>query len=153
MTLKSKTGPKTAPIQGELFHYAPQATFTDFANAGLQETEKRIAQAILNSAPATLIARHETQPVISLANTLGMIAGLQRELATHGLVDDTGEPSPIIPKIIALESLALKLANALRLTPATRHELTRIGTPSDYPSEVPMMGNNDDLFESMSNEQ
>ena len=152
MTLKSKTGPKTAPIQGELFHYAPEATFADFANAGLQDTEKRIAQAILNSAPATLIGRHETQPVISLANTLALIAGLQRELATHGLVDDTGEPSPIIPKIIALESLALKLANALRLTPATRHELTRIGTPSDYPSEVPADGNNDDLFTDMINE-
>lgn len=152
MTLKSKTGPKTAPIQGELFHYAPQATFTDFANAGLPEIEKRIALAILNSAPETLIGRHETQPVISLANTLGMIAGLQRELATHGLVDDLGEPSPIIGKIISLESLALKLANALRLTPATRHELTRIGTPSDYPSEVPADGNNDDLFTDMINE-
>ena len=152
MTLKSKTGPKTAPIQGELFHYAPQATFTDFANAGLPEIEKRIALAILNSAPETLIGRHETQPVISLANTLGMIAGLQRELATHGLVDDLGEPSPIIGKIISLESLALKLANALRQTPATRHELTRIGTPSDYPSEVPADGNNDDLFTDMINE-
>ena len=152
MTIKSKTGPKTAPIQGELFHYAPQASISDFANVGLPEIEKRIALAILNSAPETLIGRHETQPVISLANTLGMIAGLQRELATHGLVDDLGEPSPIIGKIISLESLALKLANALRLTPATRHELTRIGTPSDYPSEVPADGNNDDLFTDMINE-
>ena len=149
MPLKTKTGPKTAPIQGELFHYAPQASISDFANAGLQETEKRIAQAILNSAPATLIGRHETQPVISLANTLALIAGLQRELATHGLVDELGEPSPIIAKIISLESLALKLANALRLTPATRHELTRIGTPADYPEDIPIAGNNDDLFEGM----
>ena len=149
MALKTKTGPKTTPIQGELFHYAPQATFTDFANAGLPEIEKRIALAILNSAPATLIGRHETQAVVSLANTLGMIAGLQRELATHGLVDELGEPSPIIAKIISLESLALKLANALRLTPATRHELTRIGTPADYPEDIPIAGNNDDLFEGM----
>lgn len=149
MALKTKTGPKTTPIQGELFHYAPEATFADFANAGLPEIEKRIALAILNSAPATLIARHETQAVVSLANTLGMIAGLQRELAVHGLVDELGEPSPIIPKIISLESLALKLANALRLTPATRHELTRIGTPADYPEDIPIAGNNDDLFEGM----
>jgi len=149
MPLKTKTGPKTTPIQGELFHYAPQASISDFANAGLPEIEKRIALAILNSAPETLIGRHETQPVISLANTLGMIAGLQRELATHGLVDDTGEPSPIIGKIISLESLALKLANALRLTPSTRHELTRIGTPADYPEDIPIAGNNDDLFEGM----
>ena len=149
MALKTKTGPKTAPIQGELFHYAPEATFADFANAGLPEIEKRIALAILNSAPATLIGRHETQAVVSLANTLGMIAGLQRELAAHGLVDELGEPSPIIAKIISLESLALKLANALRLTPATRHELTRIGTPADYPEDIPIAGNNDDLFEGM----
>ena len=149
MALKTKTGPKTTPIQGELFHYAPEATFADFANAGLPEIEKRIALAILNSAPATLIARHETQAVVSLANTLGMIAGLQRELAAHGLVDELGEPSPIIAKIISLESLALKLANALRLTPATRHELTRIGTPADYPEDIPIAGNNDDLFEGM----
>ena len=149
MALKTKTGPKTTPIQGELFHYAPQATFTDFANAGLPEIEKRIALAILNSAPATLIGRHETQAVVSLANTLGMIAGLQRELTVHGLVDELGEPSPIIAKIISLESLALKLANALRLTPATRHELTRIGTPADYPEDIPIAGNNDDLFEGM----
>lgn len=149
MALKTKTGPKTTPIQGELFHYAPQATFTDFANAGLPEIEKRIALAILNSAPATLIGRHETQAVVSLANTLGMIAGLQRELAVHGLVDELGEPSPIIAKIISLESLALKLANALRLTPSTRHELTRIGTPADYPEDIPIAGNNDDLFEGM----
>lgn len=149
MALKTKTGPKTTPIQGELFHYAPQATFTDFANAGLPEIEKRIALAILNSAPSTLIGRHETQAVVSLANTLGMIAGLQRELAVHGLVDELGEPSPIIAKIISLESLALKLANALRLTPATRHELTRIGTPADYPEDIPIAGNNDDLFEGM----
>ena len=149
MALKTKTGPKTTPIQGELFHYAPEATFADFANAGLPEIEKRIALAILNSAPATLIARHETQAVVSLANTLGMIAGLQRELAVHGLVDELGEPSPIIAKIISLESLALKLANALRLTPATRHELTRIGTPADYPEDIPIAGNNDDLFEGM----
>ena len=78
-----------------------------------------------------------------------MIAGLQRELAAHGLVDELGEPSPIIAKIISLESLALKLANALRLTPATRHELTRIGTPADYPEDIPIAGNNDDLFEGM----
>lgn len=149
MALKTKTGPKTAPIQGELFHYAPEATFEDFANAGLPEIEKRIALAILNSAPSTLIGRHETQAVVSLANTLGMIAGLQRELAVHGLVDELGEPSPIIAKIISLESLALKLANALRLTPATRHELTRIGTPADYPEDIPIAGNNDDLFEGM----
>ena len=149
MALKTKTGPKTAPIQGELFHYAPEATFADFANAGLPEIEKRIALAILNSAPATLIGRHETQAVVSLANTLGLIAGLQRELAAHGLVDELGEPSPIIAKIISLESLALKLANALRLTPATRHELTRIGTPADYPEDIPIAGNNDDLFEGM----
>jgi hypothetical protein len=149
MALKTKTGPKTAPIQGELFHYAPEATFADFANAGLPEIEKRIALAILNSAPATLIGRHETQAVVSLANTLGMIAGLQRELAVHGLVDELGEPSPIIAKIISLESLALKLANALRLTPSTRHELTRIGSPADYPEEIPIAGNNDDLFEGM----
>ena len=149
MALKTKTGPKTTPIQGELFHYAPEATFADFANAGLPEIEKRIALAILNSAPATLIARHETQAVVSLANTLGMIAGLQRELAVHGLVDELGEPSPIIAKIISLESLALKLANALRLTPATRHELTRVGTPADYPEDIPIAGNNDDLFEGM----
>lgn len=149
MALKTKTGPKTAPIQGELFHYAPEATFADFANAGLPEIEKRIALAILNSAPATLIGRHETQAVVSLANTLGLIAGLRRELSIHGLVDETGEPSPIIAKIISLESLALKLANALRLTPATRHELTRIGTPADYPEDIPIAGNNDDLFEGM----
>lgn len=149
MSLKSKTGPKTVPIQGELFHYAPEATFADFANAGLPETEKRIAKAILNSAPATLIGRHETQAVVSLANTLGMIAGLQRELAARGLVTDLGEPSPIIAKIISLESLALKLANALRLTPATRHELTRIGTPADYPEDAIASNNNDDLFEGM----
>ena len=149
MMLKTKTGPKTPPIQGELFNYAPQASFEDFANSGLPEIEKKIAQAILNSAPATLIGRHETQAVVSLANTLGLIAGLRRELSVHGLVDDTGEPSPIIAKIISLESLALKLANALRLTPATRHELTRIGTPADYPEDAIASNNNDDLFEGM----
>jgi hypothetical protein len=149
MTLKTKTGPKTTPIQGELFKYVPEATLQDFANLGLPELEKRIVHAILESAPSTLIGRHETQAVVSLANTLGLIAGLQRELSIHGLVDELGEPSPIIAKIISLESLALKLANALRLTPATRHELLRIGTPADYPEEVIAANNNDDLFEGM----
>lgn len=149
MTLKTKTGPKTAPTQGELFQYAPEANFSDFANVGLPDIEKRIAHQIISSAPATLIGRHETQAVVSLANTLGLIAGLRRELSAHGLVDDTGEPSPIIAKIISLESLALKLANALRLTPATRHELLRIGSAADYPEEVITSNNNDDLFEGM----
>lgn len=149
MTLKTKTGPKTAPISPDLFQYAPPAAFEDFANLGLPEAEKRIALAILDSAPVTLIGRHEVQTVISLANTIGLMAGLRRELSVRGLVDDLGEPSPIIAKLISLESLALKLSNALRLTPATRAELLRIGSPADYPEEIIAAANNDDLFEGM----
>lgn len=149
MTLKTKTGPKTAPIQPELFQYAPPAAFEDLANLGLPEAEKRIALSILDSAPVTQIGRHEVQAVVSLANTIGLMAGLRRELSIRGLVDDLGEPSPIIAKLISLESLALKLSNALRLTPATRAELLRIGVPSDYPEEVIAANNNEDLFEGM----